>query len=307
VLEPDKSVSFFKSLREGRLSTAELPTGVDPVFIGLTEVGEGRFALPANVSLLDDAVLNNRMAQSDVRVSRCLTTGSTNLDLMDEGRHDSIHRRLHVAEHQGSGKGRRGKSWLSPLGRSLSMSIGHESTDSPNRLQGLSLVVGISVLGVLHRFGGKDCLLKWPNDVHCAGRKMCGILVEFQQVGGVGQYVIGIGINTGLTSEEMASIGQPVMNVLDAGVTVERTLLAAEVVDAVLKAVTVLQAQGFDSFRDQFDRHHSLQGKAVLVSTPYSKLEGVVRGVAADGSLRVTNDSGVHQIIAGEVSVRAIQ
>jgi BirA family biotin operon repressor/biotin-[acetyl-CoA-carboxylase] ligase len=146
--------------------------------------------------------------------------------------------------------------------------------------------------------------LKWPNDVHFAGRKLSGILVEYQQVGAVGQFVLGIGINTGLSAEEKALIDQPVVNVADAGVVADRTELVIAMVGSILRAVETLQTEGFTSFREEFDRHHSLQGKEVCVLSQQSKLEGLVTGVGPDGSLMIQCETGVQQIIAGEVSIR---
>ncbi len=237
-----------------------------------------------------------------------LSTRSTNTDLMDEGRESNIHLRTHLAEHQIGGRGRRGRNWISPLGRSLSISVGYESSLSMQRLQGISLVAGVALCSVFRSEGGRNCRLKWPNDVLFDHKKVSGILVEHQNSKRVNRFVVGVGINTDLTDDEKSSVNQPVCNVTDAGVLISRTKLAALVVKELFASLATFERSGFGSFRDRYVSMHALHDRDVRVQLDQgAETLGVVRGIGDDGSLIVETPSGLQSFVSGEVSVRKVR
>ncbi|MCX7177879.1 MAG: biotin--[acetyl-CoA-carboxylase] ligase [Proteobacteria bacterium] len=99
-----------------------------------------------------------------------------------------------ATERQLAGRGRRGHSWLSATGASLTFSLLWRF--SPDRaLTGLSLAVGVAVARALEALGIADVQLKWPNDVLLRGGKLAGVLIELVPGARPSAAVIGIGIN----------------------------------------------------------------------------------------------------------------
>ena len=85
-----------------------------------------------------------------------------------------------LAEHQTSGRGRRGRQWHSPYARNLYLSIGWKFENALSELGCLSLVVALATANALSRAGMKGHRVKWPNDLLLDDRKLCGCLVEVQ-------------------------------------------------------------------------------------------------------------------------------
>src|SRR5690606_37620720 len=114
-----------------------------------------------------------------------------------------------LAERQTAGRGRRGRAWVSPFGSNLYFTMAQNFQGGALALEGLRLVVGVSVVEALAGLGIKGLGLKWPNDVFCQGSKVAGILLEMNgDVSGECQVVIGIGLNIRCEPSAMADVGQ---------------------------------------------------------------------------------------------------
>jgi BirA family biotin operon repressor/biotin-[acetyl-CoA-carboxylase] ligase len=297
---------YMKLRSSGSFLASEWPsTGPSPARLGFSRDSEGQFRPEHPVDYLQPDEFCRLSAIPAESVTFLLSTDSTNSLMMERARRLPVHRAVCIAEHQQSGRGRRGRSWLSPFGRSLSISIGYEYQGNALRMQGISLVAGLAVCSVLRRLGGTGCELKWPNDVLVDGRKLCGILVEHQQVEGINKYVIGVGINIELTRDEMASVNQPVCNARQVGVLADRTTVAALVSREILDGLERLGTDGFSAFREPFEKMHALQGKVVSIHRGGdAQEEGVVHGIDSDGTLLVLHEDGLRRYVSGEISVR---
>ena len=104
---------------------------------------------------------------------------STNTHLVRRASTESIDGIICLAESQTSGRGRRGRTWLTPTGQSIAISLGQSLGVPVAEVGPLSLVVGIGVAVSLQKMGVEDVRLKWPNDILLDGAKAGGILIEF--------------------------------------------------------------------------------------------------------------------------------
>ncbi len=77
-----------------------------------------------------------------------------------------------LSEAQSAGRGRRGRSWVSPFGRNIYMSVVYGFTGGVAAVEGLSLAVGVAVVRALEAMGISGAELKWPNDILWSGRKL---------------------------------------------------------------------------------------------------------------------------------------
>ena len=132
-----------------------------------------------------------------------------------------------VAEEQTEGRGRLGRSWHAPARTSVLVSVLLRPPVAPPRLPELSLVAGDAVAGAIAEITGLEPAIKFPNDVLIDGRKVAGILAEASE----GRIVVGIGLNTNQTREELPADTQtePTSLMLELGRPVERAALLASV------------------------------------------------------------------------------
>lgn len=208
-----------------------------------------------------------------------------------------------IAEHQTAGKGRRGRTWVSPFGSNLYLSLMWEFDGGANQLEGLSLAVGIAVAKSLREIGLSDVRLKWPNDVLVKGKKLGGILVEMAgDPSGQCQVVIGIGLNVHM--RQNGSIDQPWTSVVQYVPQISKNRLAAELINQLLGMLIVYEAEGFAAFYPEWSQWDGFFGLDVQLHSGETVTSGVANGIYPNGALRLTVGHTDHAIYGGEVSVR---
>jgi BirA family biotin operon repressor/biotin-[acetyl-CoA-carboxylase] ligase len=233
---------------------------------------------------------------------------STNTALLREPAPDRGARVL-FAERQTGGRGRRGRSWQSPLGASLLLSVARSFDGGLARLGGLSLVAGLATAAALRAAGFAEVGLKWPNDlvVERDGglRKLGGLLVEGggEHAGPV-RAVIGIGLNVRLPAAAAAPIDQPWVDLARLGDPPSRNDLAAALLGRLLPALDAFDRDGFAPFAAQWPAFDVLHGREVVLHLPDRTEAARVLGLADDGALRVATAAGERDVHAGEVSLR---
>ena len=103
---------------------------------------------------------------------------------------------LVVADEQTGGKGRRGRSWSTPKGSNIAMTLLLRPRFRPEHASRMTLLAAMAVTCGIRRVTGLEAGIKWPNDVVVNGHKVCGILTEMNtEVDYIKYVVIGIGIN----------------------------------------------------------------------------------------------------------------
>lgn len=234
------------------------------------------------------------------------TTGSTNDDaaaLLAEVSGGAV---VCLAEEQTAGRGRRGREWFSPWGRSFYGSFGWVFAEGLPALEGLSLAVGVALVRALRRYGVQGVCLKWPNDLEVDGAKLGGILIEVQaEAGGHCQAIIGVGINLSLPVDASARLGRKVTDVASlAGGVVARNQLGALIVEEVLLLLRDYPSRRFAGVREEWLRLDALRDRPVEVNGLQHPLAGIGRGVDERGALLVETPEGTVTVQAGEVSLR---
>jgi BirA family biotin operon repressor/biotin-[acetyl-CoA-carboxylase] ligase len=212
--------------------------------------------------------------------------------------------RVHFAERQTAGRGRRGRAWHSPLAANLYLSVARRFAGGFAALSGLSLAVGVAVAEALHASGYPQVELKWPNDLVAGGRKLGGILIELRgEAQGPCDAVIGIGLNVRMPPG--ADIGQPWTDLSSLAPPPGRNALAAALLGALLPALEAFERDGLAAFAARWDALDALRGRAVRILDGGREHDGIALGVDAQGALRVRHDDGERRWHGGEVSVRA--
>lgn len=208
-----------------------------------------------------------------------------------------------AAERQTAGRGRRGRVWQSPFAQNIYMSLGFRLEGGPERLAGLSLVAGLSVVRALSECSDADFKVKWPNDILLGDKKVAGLLVELQgEVSSEWRVVLGLGLNFDMQDQDAHGIDQPWAAVAPY-VSVGRNILLARLVDSIVEDISLFQEWGFSSFLERWESADYFKGKEVNVLG--TATSGFAEGVDAQGNLLLRAGDVVQAVNAGEVSVRA--
>ena len=280
---------------------------VTPGEMGLV-VRDGNVLLSPDTTILDGGRVREGLSSGaaawlrDLKVHTVID--STNCRMTAAAQAGSVDGLCWFAELQTAGRGRRGRSWVSPFARNLTLSLGFSLGGTPRDAGALSLVVGLAVADMVERHGVADVSLKWPNDVLVGGAKVCGILIELIAHRRPLECVIGIGLNVELPHDARAAIGQDVADLREQGVEDGRDVLAAELVSAVIRYVDEFKRSGFRGMRSTYDEVHTCHGRHCRILHGNAEFEGVVTGVTDDGELRVRGPDGERRFNGGEVSLR---
>lgn len=228
--------------------------------------------------------------------------GSTNdraRALLDGAAADGV---VVVAEQQTAGRGRRGRTWLSPPGVNLMLSICVQPRLAASDAWQLGLASALAVMAAARTHA--PVWLKWPNDVVADdGRKIAGLLVETMADGDrLTGAIVGIGINVNWTRaampEEIADGATSLAEL--AGEPIDRVRLLAGLLEAFEDELSRIEAG--ESPIDRYRAACTTLGTAVSVATPTGVVHGRAVDLDATGSLVVDAADGLHTLSTGEVA-----
>ena len=273
---------------------------------GLLRQHDGQWRLVRPLAVFAEESLQQMAGKQGFRAQLKHECSSSNDEIMALARQsaDLAHKALCVAHFQTKGRGRQGRNWVNRQGECLMFSLGWAFDKPQYELGSLALVVALACRRALADIG-LDVNIKWPNDLVVANDKLAGILIETARVENKTVAVIGIGINFVLPKEvENATSVQALFQTASKqGVSV-KTLLNA--VLAQLDALLNEYAQnGFASCVGEYDAANRDTDRPVLLLQEGRVVhEGVVKGVDAQGALRLLTDKGEKTIVSGEISLR---
>nr|WP_314588321.1 bifunctional biotin--[acetyl-CoA-carboxylase] ligase/type III pantothenate kinase [uncultured Neisseria sp.] len=273
---------------------------------GLLRQHDGQWRLVRPLAVFAEESLQQMAGKQGFRAQLKHECSSSNDEIMALARQsaDLAHKALCVAHFQTKGRGRQGRNWVNRQGECLMFSLGWTFDKPQYELGSLALVVALACRRALADIG-LDVNIKWPNDLVAANDKLAGILIETARVENKTVAVIGIGINFVLPKEvENATSVQALFQTASKqGVSV-KTLLNA--VLAQLDALLNEYAQnGFASCIGEYDAANRDTDRPVLLLQEGRVVhEGVVKGVDAQGALRLQTDKGEKTIVSGEISLR---
>lgn len=263
---------------------------------------------PRVESLDENTILSHLQPVVSHSVSQLIVlakTQSTNSYLLNLSQHSCQSGVVCVAESQTKGRGRRGRSWVSPAGHNIYLSATWRFTGNLQNLSGLSLVVGLAIVRVLNSYDLSDLSLKWPNDVYCRGRKLAGTLIEIANVN-ADEYlvVIGIGLNRWIDVTASDLIDQQWIDLfsLMGNNIPSRNQLIAKIIDQLFNVTAQFERTGFAGLHDEWNQWDHLLGKQLVLVTGEQQINGIACGVNESGLLVIQDKQGQRQSYAiGEV------
>ena len=276
-----------------------------------TTKGTG-YRIVGGVDLLDGQAITGALAVAAKphlsKINIFQTIDSTNTYARQLAEKNSVSGLVILAEQQTGGRGRRGKSWVSPFAANIYLSIVWDFEQGAEALEGLSLAVGVAVRRALIAHGVQGVKLKWPNDIYVEQKKLGGILLEMiGDPAGHCSVVIGVGLNVSMPVSQASAIDQDWTDVATElqDKLPARNKLAAELISEILPLLGTFQEQGFAAYRDEWQAADAFYGQTALISTPKQSIAGIVKGVDINGALRLELDGGnIESFIGGELSLR---
>lgn len=234
---------------------------------------------------------------------------STNTKIAEMAAEGSEHGTVVVADSQTAGKGRRGRTWESPKGENIYMSMLLRPGIATDKAPMLTLVMAYSVAQAIRKQGFPDVQIKWPNDLILSGKKICGILTEMQLKGSeIDFVVVGVGINVNTHNFPTDLDGKATSLYMESGRQFERQPIIEAVVDNFVNLYEqFVKKQSLSFLQDSYNDMLVNVGKEVRVLEPDNEYTAYAQGINAEGELLVRTAEGVEKAVyAGEVSVRGI-
>jgi BirA family transcriptional regulator, biotin operon repressor / biotin---[acetyl-CoA-carboxylase] ligase len=261
------------------------------------------------MALLDLVLLKSRLGLLAGRfdVDAVDTCDSTSSELLRRAEHGTPAGAVVVADRQTAGRGRRGRTWLSVPGESLTFSLLWRFACPSGGLAGLSLAVGVALAQGLEALDAHGICLKWPNDVLLRSgddfAKLAGVLVELASDAQGTQAVIGIGLNL---KPPRADLPQPAAGLDQALASPpDPAVVLAAILQALAGMLDTFAVDGFGGVKMQWQQRHAWQQAEVQVASGDDvPLAGRCLGVDDDGALLLATSDGIRRILAGDVSLR---
>jgi BirA family transcriptional regulator, biotin operon repressor / biotin---[acetyl-CoA-carboxylase] ligase len=244
-------------------------------------------------------LLTSRYGRSFVSLAE---TGSTNDEARAAALSGAPSGHVVSAERQLHGRGSNGRSWSSPAGLDLFVSIVDRPAIALPQLPPLTLAVGLGVAHAVEALLGAavQAQVKWPNDVLLHGKKCAGILVEASTSGStVESLVIGIGLNVNRLEfePELREIATSLRAERPGHAELDRAQALAELLAAVETQVDRLAALGSAAIVAELVPRLALIGQRARCG----EVEGVVTGVSPGGALLMRTQTGMRELHAGRL------
>ncbi len=211
---------------------------------------------------------------------------------------------LVIAETQTSGRGRKGREWVSHPGGGIYCSVILRPSVPPAQAAQIPLAAGVALARAIRAISGMEATIKWPNDIIIKDKKVAGIISEMRCEGDrVDFAVTGFGVNIGvpipILDAGTGGIGTSLE--AEADKSISRTALLRRIAEELEKAYFKFAAGGFGAIRGDWKDLTNTLGKKVRIRE--TGIEGIALDIDEAGSLVIRQDSGEKsRVSCGEIS-----
>ncbi|HAG68542.1 MAG TPA: biotin--[acetyl-CoA-carboxylase] ligase [Lachnospiraceae bacterium] len=274
---------------------------------------------------LDTRALSGELSAERMKSVYCYDCiNSTNLKLNELSEEGAGNGTVVIANEQSGGRGRRGRSFLSPRDKGIYLSWLLKRREPPERLMEITAWSAVSVVRAIEAVSGTEPRIKWVNDIVLNKKKICGILAEMfpgSSTGSLNSIIIGIGINVNEEASffdgELSEIASSIY--AESGRLTRRAALAA----ALIRELDDMSRDFPDNkekYLGIYRERSIIAGKSIYVSTagamePANRItEGMENcrraqalGINDDFSLKLKYEDGtVEDVNSGEISIRGM-
>ena len=244
-----------------------------------------------SAELISQALITEKLGRELIVLDQ---TESTNTEAKNLAAQGAVHGTAVVADQQTAGRGRMGRSFVSPSGTGIYMTVLIRPEFGIELAPMMTSAAACAVAAAVEKLSGSPTGIKWVNDVYMNGRKICGILTEASfglEAQSLDYAVIGIGINVRSVKtaldEELQSVATSVED--ECGKRLDRSRLCAEVMNQLEKYLDSLESRGF---LEDYRRRELLTGNRITANIGSKPVEGMALGIDDNANLIVRLDSG---------------
>lgn len=266
------------------------------------------YRLSSRSDVLSAAGVKKYLKDQSLSLQVVDTVDSTNAALKRMAAEGAPQGSVLIANEQSAGRGRMGRSFYSPPGTGIYMSLLLRPRTDAQRATLVTASAAVAVAEAIEQLAGEPARIKWVNDVLFHGRKVCGILTEASmdfETGMIDYVVLGIGVNTAVPAEGFPPELQGIAGAAFGAQQVPelRCRLAAEILDRFMGYYACL---GSRACYEAYKSRSVVLGKDVqLISPGREPLSAQVLDIDEDFSLVVrTADGWLQRVNAGEISLR---
>lgn len=269
------------------------------------------YRLRTRLDLLDQAdIVNNLTPEvtSSLHTIHCMqqvdstNTQAANLSLPPVSTFSVI-----LAEMQSAGKGRHGRTWVSPYAANIYLSIVWPLQRSLHEASCLSPHLAICVADALHLLGLSKLGLKWPNDVYCDNKKLAGLLIECSgELSGACKMVVGLGVNVAMKNYSNIQIDQQWTDICSNAPNwqLTRNELASLIINALVEGLRSFENKSLPNLVQRWAHWDVMESTSVDVYAGKQTQSGIARGIDDNGCLLLETEQGVERISVGDVTLR---
>lgn len=247
-----------------------------------------------------------RLARSPIFFETIGSTNDVAAALASDGENEGA---LVIADAQTAGRGRRGRTWFSPPGAGLYVSVvlapARAASDPERATTLLTIAAGVALAEAVETATGLRTSIKWPNDLLFEGRKLAGILAEGVVATGtsmVRSVVLGFGINVSPAAYPPELRDRVTSLETELGRPIDRAVVCAEALAYLSRRYDDLLAGDFDAILDAWRaRAFGHRGARVEWDTPAGTRSGITEGIDRMGALLVRTGESLERLVAGEV------
>lgn len=251
------------------------------------------------LTLLHEKDLKKMLSCPNLKLYRLATIDSTQQFIKNLTSENTLV--ICQSEYQTHGRGRFGRTWESPHGVNLYFSIRYTLPCSPQKLEGLSLVVGLSIVQMLAKETGVLAKIKWPNDIYVQNKKLAGILIEITDIQTYQtRLIIGIGLNVNAKAKEIPDVGTSLFEITKK--SYDKLHLLKQLLKNIREHLLKFEKEGFGGFIKEWQAYDMLYQTQVKTQT----IQGTAKGVNEKGYLLIQDSKGLmHEVGSGDASIQS--
>lgn len=299
---------FAKKLHVSRTAISKNIIALEEVGFEIYKVSGKGYRLAKPLSLLNENVIQNNLLNdiNKLHIDVHNFIDSTNSYLLRQLPNKIQQGQVCLAEYQQSGRGRRGRQWVSPFGANLYMSMYWRLDQGLSAAMGLSVISALAIADAIKQELQLDVQLKWPNDIYYQGKKLAGILIDLEgQPLELCHSVIGIGLNIDMPKALEQKIDQPYTDLQSHyNSQLDRNSLAAAIINCLYQRLSEHPLKDASVLIEQWRCLDYFYNKPVKLISGDKTTLGRCKGINHQGALLLEVAGEIKTVFGGEVSLR---
>jgi len=260
--------------------------------------------LNEKLSVLDVDEIEGFLPESDKHLSKVIKivyqTTSTNTEL-----HSDNSNQILLTEFQSAGKGRNNRSWVSPVGYNIYLSIKFTNFETKN-ISFLPIYFSILIVEALTKAGIDGLSIKWPNDLYLHNKKFSGSILDCYSLNSNNVLIFGLGINVSMPVDDKKEIEQDYTSLSQYynNKLINRNYLLSCILPSLCSCFENYQSSLINDYINRFNKFNWLSGKELLIKEKNSTYSAKYEQINKDGSLRVKRNDQFCDLYAADISVK---